>query len=677
MAGSTSVLSWRPRARGVAKSQEMPPCFKKADWPLQAFRLEEYRGFLFVTSSVEAPPLRDALGNVELALGDWPLEELVTVCRREYVVECNWKFLMENTSETYHTSIVHKDSLGPMPSCPIAEFRGVQPQGDWDAVHVPGERSIVPLPGEAAPFPEMPSVPPEASTFFVSIFPTLQLNVTRDCAWWMRVLPEGPTTSRVTQGFLFPPSTVAMPGFATLLEPYLHRWDLAVSEDNEISVNQQRATANPMHRPGPYHPLEFSVHRFDNMVLDAVLGAGDPRPALDTPGAADPRSRPVHGATAPASLALSAARHRPPPAATAARAIGSAASAIAEPFSLSPGARVCVTGATGFIALHLVEQLLSKGFRVTAAVRSDSAQKLEPLMALGALGELEVVSGCDLLEPGSFDAAVSGAEVCFHTASPFWMDARVTDPWAQLVRPAEAGTVNVLDACAAASSTVRRVVLTSSFAAAMNVGGRTPWAMDFEYTEEHWNTSSAPDAAGEFPEPVNGHAYRWSKTAAERAAWDHPATGTKFDLVTIMPPMVLGENKQHIRSLTDLNQSSLLLYNLLAGITPHVMPGSVGFVDVADVATAHVLAAQTPSAGGERYMCSGETRTWLHVVSLLRSIFPSAPLPTACADGSTTQPCLMLRNDKIRRDLGIEFTPLERTLRKQGDALARSGLISL
>ncbi|CAK0909907.1 unnamed protein product [Prorocentrum cordatum] len=107
------------------------------------------------------------------------------------------------------------------------------------------------------------------------------------------------------------------------------------------------------------------------------------------------------------------------------------------------------------------------------------------------------------------------------------------------------------------------------------------------------------------------------------------------------------------------------------------MPGSVGFVDVADVATAHVLAAQTPSAGGERYMCSGETRTWLHVVSLLRSIFPSAPLPTACADGSTTQPCLMLRNDKIRRDLGIEFTPLERTLRKQGDALARSGLISL
>ena len=54
---------------------------------------------------------------------------------------------------------------------------------------------------------------------------------------------------------------------------------------------------------------------------------------------------------------------------------------------------------------------------------------------------------------------------------------------------------------------MRRVVLTSSFAAVMNVGGRTPWPMDAHYTEEHWNVSSAPDAdGGAFPEPVNAHA---------------------------------------------------------------------------------------------------------------------------------------------------------------------------
>jgi hypothetical protein len=155
-----------------------------------------------------------------------------------------------------------------MQSEPISAFLGAQPVGNWDAVHVPGDRSIVPLPGEKAPFPELST---HASTYFVSLFPTLQLNVTKDCAWWMRVLPEGPTTSRVTMGFLFPQATTALPDFEKLLQPYLYRWDLAVREDNEISLNQQRASESPHHRPGPYHGLEFAVHRFDQMVVDAVL----------------------------------------------------------------------------------------------------------------------------------------------------------------------------------------------------------------------------------------------------------------------------------------------------------------------------------------------------------------------------------------------------------------------
>lgn len=115
---------------------------------------------------------------------------------------------------------------------------------------------------------------------------------------------------------------------------------------------------------------------------------------------------------------------------------------------------------------------------------------------------------------------------------------------------------------------VRRVVLTSSFAALMNVGGRSPWPMDFQYDETHWNVASAPDAEGAFPEPINAHAYRWSKTAAERAAWAHQTDAggsANFDLVTVLPPMVLGANMQQLSSVADLNQSSLILYNMLAG----------------------------------------------------------------------------------------------------------------
>jgi len=71
------------------------------------------------------------------------------------------------------------------------------------------------------------------------------------------------------------------------------------------------------------------------------------------------------------------------------------------------------------------------------------------------------------------------------------------------------------------------------------------------------------------------------------------------------------------------------------------------------------------------------TKTWLDVVGMLRELYPSAPLPTACADGSTTQPCLLLKNDKIKAELGIEFVTLERTLVAQCDALARAGLVRL
>ena len=202
--------------------------------------------------------------------------------------------------------------------------------------------------------------------------------------------------------------------------------------------------------------------------------------------------------------------------------------------------------------------------------------------------------------------------------------------------------------------------------------------MDFTYDETHWNVSSAPDESGAFPEPVNAHAYRWSKLLAEKAGWACAAeSGGKFDLATILPPMVLGENRQSLHSLDDLNQSSLLLYNLLAGKMEHVMPGSVGFVDVADVAKAHVRAAEVAEAGGQRYLCSGVTKTWLDVVAILRELYPTAPLPTTCPDGSTTQPCLLLKNDKIRAELGLEFAPLVQTLEAQCGALVRSGLLKL
>ena len=160
-----------------------------------------------------------------------------------------------------------------------------------------------------------------------------------------------------------------------------------------------------------------------------------------------------------------------------------------------------VTGANGFIAAHVVAQLLARGERVRATVRNpDKAAELAYLRALpGADSRLELVKA-DLMSEGAFDDVVQGADFVLHMASPFVIDAK--DPQKDLVDPAVSGTTSVLKSCAKSPS-VKRVVLTSSMAAITDEPDS-----DHTLTEADWNTKST----------LERNAYYLSKTLAERAA---------------------------------------------------------------------------------------------------------------------------------------------------------------
>ena len=103
---------------------------------------------------------------------------------------------------------------------------------------------------------------------------------------------------------------------------------------------------------------------------------------------------------------------------------------------LSPDARVCVTGASGFVASWLVRELLERGLHVRGTARRAAVPHLQSLP--GAADRLELVEA-DLLEPSSFDAAVRGCATVFHTASPYVI--QVDDPQRDLVDPAVNGTL--------------------------------------------------------------------------------------------------------------------------------------------------------------------------------------------------------------------------------------------
>lgn len=335
---------------------------------------------------------------------------------------------------------------------------------------------------------------------------------------------------------------------------------------------------------------------------------------------------------------------------------------------------VCVTGASGYLGAHVVRVLLERGCKVRAAVRDPSkARSVDPLKALpGAEERLELARG-DLTVEGSYDEAVAGCTVVFHLASPYALT--VEDPQRDLVDPAVEGTRSVLRSCERADS-VRRVVLTSSMAAVTDEpDGRV-------LTEEDWNTSSS----------LSRNPYYFSKAQAERAAWDFmESSSASFDLVVINPFLIIGPALS-----STLNTSPAVLRDLVTGGFPGIVALVWGFVDVRDVAEAHVRAAEVEQASG-RYLCAGETASMREVVSQLRQTrhaarkLPSMGLDHALGNamvwaGSWFQPKgtgSYLRThlgrtprydtSKIQDELGITFRPAATSILDTLDDLEKWG----
>lgn len=316
---------------------------------------------------------------------------------------------------------------------------------------------------------------------------------------------------------------------------------------------------------------------------------------------------------------------------------------------------VCVTGASGYIASWLVKLLLHRGYTVNATVRDpNDPKKVEHLRSLDGAKERLHLFPANLLVEGSFDAAVEGCEGVFHTASPFFNDAK--DPEAELLDPAVKGTLNVLNSCAKVPS-VKRVVLTSSMAAvAYNGRPRTPDVV----VDETWFTDA--DLCRE-----TKMWYMLSKTLAEEAAWKF-VKEKDIHLVTINPAMVIGPLLQ-----PTLNTSAAAIAKLFGSETYNDMP--MGWVHVKDVAMAHILALEVPSASG-RYCLVESITPYSDIVKVLKELYPNAALPAKSEGDNPSGPVSQVSKVKTQ-SLGIDYIPLKRSLKETVDSLMEKGFISI
>lgn len=339
-------------------------------------------------------------------------------------------------------------------------------------------------------------------------------------------------------------------------------------------------------------------------------------------------------------------------------------------------ATVLVTGGSGFVAAHLLLQLLTAGQTVRTTLRSaDKAEAVrKTLQAADAsvpLDKLTFVTA-DLTKDDGWNEAVSGCEYVYHLASPFPPEDSTSDD--DVIIPARDGTLRVLKAAKAAG--VKRVVMTSSFAAIAYGHSKKD-----TFTEEDWSVDK------ELPP------FHRSKLLAEQGAWAFVKENGGPELTVIVAVGVLGP------ILSDRVSSGVgVIKSLVEGSLPGCPRLFNNFVDVRDLAALHITAMTHPAAAGQRFIASdeGEPRALLDVANVLREGRPdkSAKVPTRQLPDWTVKATALatpklksllpqlgvkrtIKSTKAKDTFGWSTRKVETTICETADGLVKQGVVTV
>lgn len=300
-----------------------------------------------------------------------------------------------------------------------------------------------------------------------------------------------------------------------------------------------------------------------------------------------------------------------------------------------------VTGATGYIAKHIILQLLEAGYDVRASVRQLSRGKdVKATLAnytsdvINLDEKLEFVT-LDLQKDEGWHDAMQGMDILLHTASP----APATQPKDEndLIKPAVDGTLRALKA--AHEVGIKRVILTSSVAAIMhhNKLDNRP-----KLDERDWNDIN----------PKHATPYSKSKTFAERAAWDFvEQKNVNIDLTVINPSMVVGAPLDDV-----IGASTSIIKRILCRTDPAVPHLGFAYVDVRDVAKMHVNAIANDVTFSKRYIAANRFVWYCELVDALAAEFPERKIITRRAPNWLIKLLAIFDGDirSVSQDLGVK-----------------------
>ena len=262
----------------------------------------------------------------------------------------------------------------------------------------------------------------------------------------------------------------------------------------------------------------------------------------------------------------------------------------------------------------------------------------------------------DVAQDGAFDKAVKSDppfDAVLHTASPFHHN---FDKPTELLDPAIKGTVGILKAIKQYAPNVKRVAITSSFASIIN-----PKKHASVYNESLWNPVTYEEGVKD-----RAQTYRASKKLAEQAAWNFVEhEKPNFALSTLCPPLVFGPIVHYLNSLDAINTSNSRFVSLIQGGWKKELPPTATFiwVDVRDIALAHVKAIEVPEAAGKRFFITAGHFDNKEVAEIVQKHFPeyASGLPAKLVSDKL-DPLYGYDNSRSKQVLGLNYRPLEETV---------------
>jgi nucleoside-diphosphate-sugar epimerase len=340
------------------------------------------------------------------------------------------------------------------------------------------------------------------------------------------------------------------------------------------------------------------------------------------------------------------------------------------------GGTVAVTGSAGFIGGWMVRLLLDKGYRVKACVRdANDLTKTAFLRAMPgyAAGRLTLHSA-NLDEAGCFDEIFKGCQGVAHISH---VSTYNDQNYVQKVYDHIINSVNL-------SETVSRIVVTSSIAAVIGETDIQELVRRPVCDEDRYPDEGNPNRSAE-----GGQGYSMGKVLLEQAFSDAAEASGRWDAITCCP----GDNIGPILA-AHQKEGGPWQHNvetmLLGEYTVNVIGAYRNWwtVDVRDTAEAHIRMLESDDVkNGQRFIAwSTESRDVKDVCASIDRLLPELgfaganiidPLPGPVKEKEAVLRAVWggceLRNDRIRNTLGMEFRPLDVSIRDCVESLLSVG----